>query len=100
MKPLPLILGFAAGFVATTLIGLALVLPASRQAWQVNTDSDVHRPLEGALQHIEKTAADGDSEKAAAQLRLLNKRLAEYRAGGAAPATWWNDVVATTRPAH
>lgn len=99
MKRLPVILSFAGGFAAATVIGLGLVLPASRQAWQVNTDSDVHRPLEGALQYIEKSAADGDSEKAAAQLRLLNKRFAEYRAGGPTPANWWNDVVATTRPA-
>ena len=100
MKLLPLIVSFAAGFVLAAVIGFAFVLPMSREACQANTDSDVHRPLEAALQYIEKTAADGDSEKAAGQLRLLNKRFAEYRAGGPAPKNWWHDIVATTRPAH
>lgn len=100
MKPFPLIVAFAAGFVLATVIGLAVVMPASRQAWQVNVDSDVHRPLEGALQYIEQAAAAEDCEETAARLRLLNKRFAEYRAGGPTPADWWADVVAATRPAH
>lgn len=99
MKPPPFIVGFAVGFMLAAIIGLAVVLPASREAWQANVDSDVHRPLEGALQHVEQAAAEEGCEKSATQLRLLNKRFAEYRAGGPTPANWWTDVVAATRPA-
>ena len=100
MKHLPIILGFAAGFFLASTIGLFVVMPLSRDAQRVNVDSDVHRPLAGALEYIERSAAEGDCEKAAAQLRLLNERFAEYRAGGPLPANWWNEVVATTRPAR
>jgi hypothetical protein len=99
MKPLPLVVGFLVGSGAAVVIGLALVVPAARHAWQVNVDSDVHRPLEGALQYIEKSAAEGDWPKATVQLRLLNKRFAEYRAGGALPSDWYQEVIAATRPA-
>lgn len=100
MKLLPLIVGFAAGFVVATVIGLTLILPVPGQAWQANVDSDVYRPLEATLQHIEKSAAEENCEKTSAQLRLLNKRFAEYRAGGPTPANWWNDIVAAAQPAH
>ena len=100
MKPLPLILGFAAGFVLATVIGLAFVLPASREAWQVNVDSDVHRGIQGAMEHVEQSAATGECEKAAAQLKLFNERFAKYREGGPPPADWYQEVIATTRPAH
>jgi hypothetical protein len=73
------ILAFLAGFVLATIIGLAAVLPMVRDAARVNTDSDVHRPLAGALEYIEQSASTGDCAKAATQLRLLNKRFAEYR---------------------
>ena len=99
MKHLSIILGFAAGFIVATVIGLFVVMPGSRDAYQINIDSDVHRPLQAALESIERAAAHGDCEKAAAQLRLLNKRFAEYRAGGPMPANWWNEVAATTLPA-
>jgi hypothetical protein len=100
MKPLPLIIGFVAGFGLAVVLGLALVLPAWERARQVDVDSDVHRPLEGALQHIENSAAEGDCPKATAQLQLLNKRFGEYRAGGALPSAWWQEVIATTQPAR
>jgi hypothetical protein len=100
MKPLPVILGFAAGFVLATVVGLAVVLPASREAWRVNVDSDVHRGVQGAMEHVEQSAAKGDCEKAAAQLKVFNERFAKYREGGPPPADWWQEVIATTRPAH
>ena len=100
MKRLHLIIGFVSGFILATVIGLVLILPASKDAWQINMDSDVLGPLEGAFVDIEKSATQGDCEKAAAQLGLLKKRFAEYRAGGPAPASWWNEVVATTQPAR
>ncbi len=92
--------GFVAGFVVATVVGLTLVAPMFRESWRVNIDSDVHRGIQGALEHIEHSAAAGDCDKAAAQLRLLNKRFAEYRAGGPAPTHWWQEVIATTRPAN
>ena len=100
MKPFPLIVGFAAGFVLATVIGLAFVLPASREAWQGNVDSDVHRGIQGAMEHVEQSAAKGDCERAAAQLKVFNERFAKYREGGPPPADWYQEVIATTRPAH
>ena len=100
MKPLPLILCFATGFAVATVIGLGLVLPASRGAWRANVDSDVHRGIQGAMEHVEQSAAKGDCEKAAAQLKVFNERFAKYREGGPPPADWWQEVIATTRPAH
>jgi hypothetical protein len=100
MKHFPLIVGFAVGFVLATVIGLAFVLPASREAWQVNIDSDVHRGIQGAMEHVEQSAIKGDCERAAAQLNLFNERFAKYREGGPPPADWWQEVIATTQPAH
>ena len=100
MKPLPLIIGFTAGLVVAGVVDHSVVLPASRQAWRVNMDSDVHWPMEKALGDIEQSAAQGDCEKAAAKLRLLNKRFGEYRSGGPTPANWWTDVIATSQPSR
>lgn len=98
MKLRMLIIGFGLGFFVAVVIGMTIVLPQSNRASRVNIDSDVHRPLEGALQYVEKSAAEGDCPRAAAQLRLLNKKFAEYRAGGPPPSGWYQDVIATTRP--
>ena len=100
MKWSSAILGFAVGFAVATVIGLAIILPMSREATRADTGSDVHRPLAGALKYIEQSAGKGDYETAAAQLRLLNDRFEEYRRGGPAPADWWQEVVAATQPAR
>lgn len=93
-------IGFLAGFVVATVIGLALVVPTLREMWQVNVDSDVYRGVQGALEDIEQSEANGDCEKAAAQLKLFNERFTSFRDGGPTPANWWREVVATTRPAR
>ena len=100
MKPLPLILSFAAGFVLATVIGLAFVVPMSHDMWRVDLDSDVHRGIQGAMEYVEQSATKGDCEKAAAQLKVFNERFAKYRAGGPPPADWYQEVIATTRPVH
>ncbi|HEV7301717.1 MAG TPA: hypothetical protein VGN72_20435 [Tepidisphaeraceae bacterium] len=94
-------LSFLIGFVIATAIGLTFVVPASKIAWRTNMDSDVHRGIHGALVFIEESANQGDCEKAAAQLNLLNKRFEAYRnAGGPPPSDWMEEVIATTRPAN
>lgn len=101
MNKRPVVVGFVAGFVAATVIGLAFVVPMFHEAWRVNVDSDVHRGIQGALEYVEQSAAKGDCAKAAAQLNVFNKRFAEYRRGdGPPPAEWWQEVIATTRPAR
>lgn len=100
MNKLRSVTGFLAGFVVATVIGLAVVVPLSRESWQTNVDSDVYRGIQGALADVEQSAAKGDCEKAAAQLKLFNERFAEFRDGGPTPANWWREVIATTRPAH
>jgi hypothetical protein len=95
-----LLLSFAVGFALATIIGLTVVIPQAHKAWQVNIDSDVHRPLEGALQYVENSAKRGDINAAHAQVRLLNKHFAAYRAGGPLPSDWWHEVeAAATKPA-
>lgn len=98
MNRLSTCIGFLAGFVVATVIGLAAVVPTLRENWRVNVDSDVYRGVQGALEDIEQSAANGDCEKAAAQLKLFNERFASFRDGGPTPANWWREVVATTRP--
>jgi hypothetical protein len=98
MKLLSGLIGFAAGLIVAALVAGLLVLPTSRQQWEVNMESDVHWPLEKALERIEQSSTEADCEKTAAQLRLLNRRFREYRGGGPTPANWWVDVVATTQP--
>ena len=44
-------------------LGIVFVLPMSRQAGQVNTDSDVHRPLQAALEHIERGRAKASARR-------------------------------------
>ena len=96
-----LFMSFAAGFVLAAIIGFTVVIPQSHLAWQTNIDSDVHRPLEGALQYVEETAKRGDIEATRAQLRLLNKHFAAYRSGGPLPSDWWGEVVAAaTQPTN
>ena len=95
-----MVIGFFAGFAVATVIGLAFVVPMFRESWRVNVDSDVHRGIQGALEDVEQSAAKGDCEKAAAQLKLFNDRFAKYRSGGPPPEQWWQEVIATTRPAH
>lgn len=95
------VIGFVAGFTFAAAIGLVAVVPMMRDAWRGNMDSDVHRGIQGALEHVEQSAARGDCERAGAQLHLFNKRFAAYRRGDAPPpADWWQEVVATTRPAR
>ena len=95
-----IVIGFLTGFAAATVVGLAVVVPMMRESWRLNVDSDVHRGIQGAIEHVEESAAKGDCEKAAAQLKVFNERFAKYRDGGPPPADWWQDVIATTRPAH
>lgn len=94
MKSLPLIVGFIAGFAIATAVGI----PAARYAWETNIESDVYLGIEGALTHIEQSAARGDCRQAAAQLKLFNERFASYRKGGLTPSDWWDEVIATTGP--
>lgn len=94
------VIGFLAGFVVATVIGLAFVEPMMREAWRVNVDSDAYRGIQGAMEYIEQSAAEGDCERAAAQLKVFNERFAKYRNGGPPPADWYEEVIATSRPAH
>jgi hypothetical protein len=94
------VIGFLAGFVVATVIGLAFVVPMFRESWRVNVDSDVYRGIQGAMEHVEQSAAKGDCKKASAQLKVFNERFAKYRDGGPPPADWWQDVIATPRQAH
>ena len=99
MRYIQLFLAFATGFALATIIGWTIAIPQSRTAWQTNLDSDVHRPLEGALSYIEQSAQFGDLEATRAQLRLLNFHFATYRTGGPPPSMWWHHVVAAaTQP--
>ncbi len=90
---------FALGSIIATAIGLTLVLPAAREAWQVNIDSDAYRGIQGAMVEVEQSAVEGDCEKAAAQLKVFNDRFAEYREGGPIPADWYQDVI-SAQPAR
>ena len=100
IKAGPRFFSFAGGFAVATILGLAFVLPQTRNAQRVNIDSDVHRGLSAALDDIEQNAARGDCARTAAQLRLLNARFLTYREGGGPPpADWWQEVIATMRPA-
>ena len=72
----------------------------SDEARRLNTASDVHHPLNLAIESIEVSAKKGECEKAAAQLGVLRQRFGEYQSGGPTPANWWGEVVAATQPAH
>ena len=100
MKLLPIAISFVAGFVLATIIGLTVVLPIFRDGWQTNLTSDVHLPLQMALQDIERSATEEHCEKTAVQLRVLNKRFEEYRLGGPTPADWRDEIQAATQPAR
>jgi hypothetical protein len=97
MKHLRLIMAFIAGFGLATALGLLHRM--SNEARELNTASDVHHPLNVAIESIEESAKNGDCSKAATQLGVLKRRFGEYQRGGPTPANWYHEVTAATRPA-
>lgn len=100
MKITWLLSGFFIGFIVASVIGLVFVAPMLRDVERVNIDSDVHRPLRGALDAVEESMAAGDCERAKAQLRLTIQKFDAYReARGSRPEVWWHEIEALALPA-